>query len=133
MRLPIVFSLLTSASVAARKPYYEVLDIAETATDSEIKKAYREKSRLYHPDKCGQEKEKEKDCQSKFIEISQANEVLLDAKKRKLYDKGGEDALKENGHEMNAEEMFRQHYGREPTGKVHVRILQFPGGQQQYS
>ncbi|CAD7972459.1 unnamed protein product [Amoebophrya sp. A25] len=113
------------------KRYYEVLEIPENADESAIKKAYREKSKLYHPDKCPEGKSDE--CQSKFIEISQANEVLTDEKKRKLYDQGGEDALKESGQgEFDAAAMFRQHFGREPNGKVHVRILQFPNGQQQF-
>ncbi|CAD7924079.1 unnamed protein product [Amoebophrya sp. A120] len=119
------------AAKKKRRPYYEVLDISENASDSEIKKAYREKSKEYHPDKCPEEKSAE--CQSKFIEISQANEVLLDEKKRKLYDQGGEEALKESGQgEFDAAAMFRQHFGREPNGKVHVRVMQFPNGQQQF-
>lgn len=110
--------------------YYDILDIQPGATEDEIKKAYRRKSREFHPDKC--EKERADECQSKFIELSQANEVLTDPDKRKKYDKGGVDALEKDGHEFNAEEMFKQHFGREPIGKVHVRVLQFPNGQQQY-
>lgn len=119
------------AEDAPDRDYYETLGISRSATDAEIKSAYRKLSREYHPDKC--DKEKEDECQSKFIEISRANQVLSDAEKRKLYNKGGHEALKEGGRDsFDAEAMFRERFGREPTGKVHVRILQFPGGMQQY-
>ena len=126
--LPVAFLPLVSAGA----DYYAILGVSKTASESEIKSAYRKLSREYHPDKCGQEKEEQDVCQSKFIEISQANEVLMDPEKRKTYDRGGEEALKESGQgEFNAEAMFRERFGREPTGKVHVRILQFPNGMQQ--
>nr|CAH8828681.1 unnamed protein product [Trichobilharzia regenti] len=72
--------------------YYDLLGVSPTATEAEIKKAYRKLALQYHPDKCP-------DNPEKFKEISQAFMVLSDATKRKIYDRGGEQALKEGGGE----------------------------------
>lgn len=64
---------------------YEILGIGKTATDQEIKAAYRKSALKWHPDKHKGEKEAEK----KFKEINQAYEVLSDKKKRQQYDTFG--------------------------------------------
>ncbi len=67
--------------------YYKILGISKTATDKEIKTAYRKLARKYHPDLNPENKESE----LKFKEINEANEVLSDPANRKKYDKYGKD------------------------------------------
>ncbi|EIW20350.1 MULTISPECIES: DnaJ C-terminal domain-containing protein [Pelosinus] len=68
--------------------YYEVLGVPKTATDKEIKTAYRKLARQYHPDvQKGKEK---KEAEEKFKQINEAYEVLGDASKREKYDTLGE-------------------------------------------
>ncbi|WP_433829160.1 DnaJ C-terminal domain-containing protein [Flavobacterium anhuiense] len=67
--------------------YYKVLDVAKSANDADIKKAYRKLARKYHPDLNPNDKEAEK----KFKEINEANEVLSNPENRKKYDKYGKD------------------------------------------
>lgn len=66
------------------KSYYEILEIPKTASETEIKKAYRALSLKYHPDR-----NKSPDAQSTFQKISEAYETLGDPNKRKQYDVGG--------------------------------------------
>jgi molecular chaperone DnaJ len=68
----------------AKRDYYEVLGVAKTATDDELKKAYRKLSKKYHPDI-----NKEPDAEDKFKEITEAFEVLSDSQKRAAYDQYG--------------------------------------------
>jgi curved DNA-binding protein len=67
--------------------YYKTLEITKSATEAEIKKAYRKAARKYHPDLNPNDKEAEK----KFKEINEANEVLSNPENRKKYDKYGKD------------------------------------------
>ncbi len=67
------------------KDYYKILGVAKTATQDEIKKAFRKLAVKYHPDKNPGDKKAEE----KFKEINEANEVLGDPEKRKKYDELG--------------------------------------------
>ena len=67
------------------KDYYATLGVKKTATPEEIRKAFRKAARKYHPDVNPNDKKAEE----KFKEISEANDVLSDEKKRKIYDQVG--------------------------------------------
>lgn len=66
--------------------YYKVLEVSKTASQEEIKKAYRKLARKFHPDL----NPKDASAHRKFQEINEANEVLSDPEKRKKYDEYGE-------------------------------------------
>jgi molecular chaperone DnaJ len=67
------------------KDYYATLGVKKTATPEEIRKAFRKLARKYHPDVNPNDKKSEE----KFKEISEANDILSDEKKRKVYDQLG--------------------------------------------
>lgn len=97
------------------KDYYEVLGVPRTATQKEITSAFRKLARKHHPDLNAGDKQAE----ARFKEISQAHDVLSDAKKRSLFDEFGADwAAAEAG-------------GVQP-GASRGRVRQQPGGGAQY-
>jgi curved DNA-binding protein len=67
------------------KDYYQILGVPRTATQDDIKKAYRKLARLYHPDNNPGDKQAE----AKFKDVNEANEVLSDPPKRQKYDAFG--------------------------------------------
>src|SRR4030088_379060 len=69
----------------SKRDYYKVLDVPKTATEVEIKKAYRRLAMKYHPDRNPNDKEAEE----LFKEAKEACEVLTDAQKRAVYDQHG--------------------------------------------
>jgi len=72
--------------MADKRDYYEVLGVGKTATDEEIKKAYRKLAKQYHPDA---NQDNKKAAEEKFKEVSEAYEVLSDKQKRQTYDQFG--------------------------------------------
>ncbi len=94
-----------------KRDYYEVLGVSRSASESEIKAAYRKKALKYHPDRNPDNKEAE----NKFKEAAQAYEVLSDTQKRKTYDQFGHSGVDSSmggggaggfGQGMNMDDIF---------------------------
>ncbi|HUW30404.1 MAG TPA: molecular chaperone DnaJ [Planctomycetota bacterium] len=90
----------------SNKDYYEVLGVSRTASDDEIKKAYRKLALKYHPDR----NQGNKEAEEKFKEISEAYAVLSDAEKRKTYDLRGQAGVRDAGFEgfANVDDIYSQ-------------------------
>ena len=92
----------------AKRDYYTVLEVARTATEAEIKKAYRRLAMKFHPDR----NPEDKDAEERFKEAKEAYEVLTDAQKRAAYDQfghAGVDAARGAG--FSAAEAFGDIFG----------------------
>ncbi len=92
-----------------KKDFYEILGISKSATEAEIKKAYRKKAIEYHPDKNPGNKEAEEN----FKTAAEAYEVLSDPQKKAKYDQYGHQAFDGaggfgGGHHMNMDDIFSQ-------------------------
>src|SRR3979411_1837733 len=95
-----------------QKDYYGTLGVKKTASSDEIRKAFRKLARKYHPDVNPNNKKAEE----KFKEISEANDVLSDEKKRKVYDQFG--FYSDNIDQAAAEAAARGGYGPFTTGSA---------------
>ncbi|KAI8340829.1 X-domain of DnaJ-containing-domain-containing protein [Chlamydoabsidia padenii] len=88
--------------------YYDLLGIGVSATEDEIKKAYRKKAIRFHPDK----NPNDPTAEDKFKKISEAYQVLSDPKLRKRYNEFGEEnGVKPDGGFVDPEEFFKQSFG----------------------
>jgi molecular chaperone DnaJ len=92
----------------SKRDYYEVLGVTKNATDTEIKKAYRQMALKYHPDKNPNDKQAEE----KFKEAAEAYEILSNTDKRSKYDRFGHagvgGASGRNGYNMSMDDIFSQ-------------------------
>lgn len=94
-----------------KRDYYEVLGISRTASQDEIKSAFRNLARQYHPDV-----NKSPDAEEKFKEINEAFMVLSDPEKRSIYDRYGHEGLRSSGgmpdwNTVDPFEIFEQFFG----------------------
>jgi len=79
--------------MATKADYYELLGVSRSASEEEVKKAYRKAALRYHPDR----NPGDKAAEEKFKALSEAYQVLSDAKKRELYDSYGHAAFEQGG------------------------------------
>src|ERR671931_1218412 len=77
----------------AKRDYYEVLGVARSATEAELKAAFRKLAMQHHPDR----NPGDKDCEHRFKEINEAYEILKDPDKRAAYDRFGHAAFEHGG------------------------------------
>ena len=92
--------------------YYKVLGIDKTASEADIKKAYRKLARKYHPDV----NPNDKDAEIKFKQINEANEVLSKPEHRKKYDKYGENWKHGDSYEQAQQQQNRSRQGHQQQG-----------------
>ncbi|KAK9301818.1 hypothetical protein QLX08_006006 [Tetragonisca angustula] len=87
--------------------YYKVLEVQRNATSGDIKKAYRKLALKWHPDKNPDNLE---EANKRFKEISEAYEVLIDEKKRRVYDQYGKEGLQMPGGKRRHKDDFDPHF-----------------------
>jgi molecular chaperone DnaJ len=94
--------------MANKRDYYDVLGVSKTASNDDIKRAFRKLAMQYHPDR-----NKAPDAEAKFKEINEAYEVLSDQQKRSTYDQYGHEGLNQNGFSGGANpfDIFNQFFG----------------------
>lgn len=71
-----------------KRDYYKILEVSTSATEPEIKKAYKKLAVKWHPDKNNESEESHKLAEKNFRDINDAYTVLSDAKKKQMYDSG---------------------------------------------
>ncbi|KAI8100502.1 hypothetical protein M9435_006986 [Picochlorum sp. BPE23] len=106
----------TATLIRGSKDYYDVLHVHRSADEATIKRAYRKLALKMHPDKVQGSEEEKKKAAEKFAEVGHAYEVLMDPKKREIYDRYGEEGLKSMGDQgggggMDPNDIFSQFFG----------------------
>ncbi|XP_058059184.1 dnaJ homolog subfamily C member 7 isoform X1 [Anopheles bellator] len=94
-----------------RKDYYKILGVNKQASDDEIKKAYRKRALVHHPDRHANASEDEKKEQErKFKELGEAYTVLSDPVKKSRYDNGQDLEEMSQGADIDAQQIYRQFF-----------------------
>ncbi|KAJ3517939.1 hypothetical protein NLJ89_g187 [Agrocybe chaxingu] len=109
MLAPTLLVILFLAAFSAAADYYKILDVHKSASERDIRAAYKRLSKKYHPDK-----NKAPDAEEQFVNIARAYEVLSDSTKRQIYDRHGEEGLKahEGGqNQQNPFDVFSSFFG----------------------
>ncbi|GAB0089401.1 dnaJ homolog subfamily C member 7 [Sergentomyia squamirostris] len=92
-----------------RKDYYKILGVNKNATDDEIKKAYRKRALIHHPDRHANSTDDEKkEQEKKFKEVGQAYSVLSDPQKKARYDNGHD--IEDSGADFDPSEAFQRFF-----------------------
>ncbi|MBN1846331.1 MAG: DnaJ domain-containing protein [Sedimentisphaerales bacterium] len=109
-----------------KRDYYEVLGVSRGASKEEIKKAYRRLAKKLHPDHAG----KDKSAEQRFKEVTEAYDVLGDAKKRQAYDRFGHAGVKmeDFGSGYPGGSQAYSYQGGSPAGGVHFDFSDIFGG-----
>jgi len=97
-----------------RKDYYKILGVDKNANEEEIKKAYRKRAMVHHPDRhSGATETEQKDHEHKFKEVGEAYAILSDEKKRRMYDSGQDlDGGEGHGfHDVDPNSIFQAFFG----------------------
>lgn len=135
-RLALALLCLLPLLALAAEDYYKLLSVDKDADSKQLKKAYRRLSKQYHPDK----NPDDETAHQRFVEISEAYEVLSDDDLRRVYDQHGHEGVKQHqqgggrgrGHGRDPFDVFSQffggggHFGRGqkvgPTMEVRVHM-----------
>ncbi|MGH7144990.1 MAG: molecular chaperone DnaJ [Planctomycetota bacterium] len=117
--------------MSSKRDFYEVLEIPKTASQDEIKKAFRTAVKKYHPDTV-KDPDKKKEAEVKFKEAAEAYEILSDENKRHLYDQGGHEAFAQQGgyqyQQANIQDILEQVFGGGRGGGIFGEFFGGGGG-----
>ena len=105
------------------KDLYKILGIDKSCNENDIKKAYKKLAFQYHPDK-----NKSSDAESKFREISEAYDILMNTDKRRMYDNFGYDSISGDIPQINPLDLFQSLFNVDFTGlgeNMHSNIFVF--------
>merc|ERR1711976_1097299 len=99
--------LLVLVQVLGGRDFYQILGVTKSANTNQIKKAYRKLAKELHPDKNPDDPEAE----NRFRDLGEAYEILSDKEKREIYDKHGEEGLKQQGGFSDPFDSFSSFFG----------------------
>ena len=122
----LLLSSISNLIFAADRDFYKILGVPKSATTKQIKSAYRKLAKELHPDK----NKGDPTAESKFQDLGAAYEVLSDKEKREIYNKHGEEGLKEGGQGGGGGDPFADFFGG-GFGGGFGDFFGFGGGRQQ--